>query len=71
LLGAMPSGFNSAFYAEAHQHLMQHWNEGKLKVVGNQVFEFEQGLEAIQHIAAGKVEGKVVVRISEDASSDP
>ena len=55
LLGAMPSGFSSEFYAEAHRDLMQYWNDAKLKVVGNQVFEFEQGLEAIQHIAAGKL----------------
>jgi hypothetical protein len=31
--------------------------------MGNQVFEFEDGQRAIQHIADGKVEGKVVVRI--------
>lgn len=28
-----------------------------------QVFDFEDGLRAIQHIASGKVEGKVVVRV--------
>jgi hypothetical protein len=32
--------------------------------MGNQVFEFEDGLKALQHIAEGKVEGKVVVRVS-------
>jgi hypothetical protein len=32
--------------------------------VGNQVFEFEDGLKAIEHIASRKVEGKVVVRVS-------
>ncbi len=64
LIGAMPTGFSPEFYTDAHNDLMKHWNDGKLKVVGNQVFEFEDGLKAIEHIAAGKVEGKVVVRVS-------
>ncbi len=42
---------------------MEYWQRGSLRAVGNQVFEFEDGLAAIEHIAAGKVEGKVVVRI--------
>jgi len=63
LVGAMPTGFKPEFYSKAHNVLMDYWKEGKLKVVGNQVFEFEDGLKAIQHIASGKVEGKVVVRI--------
>jgi|TARA_B100001079_G_C16396529_1_gene509336 NADPH2:quinone reductase len=66
LVGAMPSGFSSEFYIDAHHDLMEHWNDGKLKVVGNQVFKFEDGLKAIQHIASGKVEGKVVVSVSGD-----
>ncbi|MCP4755293.1 MAG: NADPH:quinone oxidoreductase family protein [Proteobacteria bacterium] len=64
LVGAMPIGYPPEFYHEAHRKLMDHWRQGKLKVVGNQVFEFEDGLKAIEHIAAGKVEGKVVVRIN-------
>jgi NADPH2:quinone reductase len=64
LVGAMPSGFTPEFYLEAHRDLMNHWEQGELKVVGNQVFDFADGLKAIQHIAAGKVEGKVVVRIN-------
>jgi NADPH2:quinone reductase len=64
LVGAMPTGFSPEFYNDAHDDLMKHWKDGKLKVVGNQVFEFEDGLKALQHIAEGKVEGKVVVRVS-------
>jgi NADPH2:quinone reductase len=64
LIGAMPTGFSPEFYVGAHRDLMKYWNDGKLKVVGNQVFEFDDGLKAIQHIASGKVEGKVVVRVS-------
>ncbi len=63
LVGAMPTGFSPEYYADAHHDLIKHWSNGKLKVVGNQIFEFEDGLKAIEHIASGKVEGKVVVRI--------
>jgi NADPH:quinone reductase-like Zn-dependent oxidoreductase len=47
----------------AHNDLMSHWERGQLKIVGNQVFSFEEGGKAIEHIAAGNVEGKVVVRV--------
>ena len=63
LIGSMPTGFSPEFFTRAHQGLMKYWNDGKLKVVGNQVFDFMDGLRAIQHIASGKVEGKVVVRV--------
>ena len=42
----------------------------KLKVVGNQVFPFEEGGKAIEHIAAGKVQGKVVVRVARATKAD-
>jgi NADPH2:quinone reductase len=64
LVGAMPTGYTPEFFHAAHHELMNYWQEGKLKVVGNQVFEFEDGLKAIQHIADGKVEGKVVVKVN-------
>jgi len=63
LVGAMPTGFSPEYYVDAHHDLIKHWSSGKLRVVGNQIFEFEDGLKAVQHIATGKVEGKVVVRI--------
>lgn len=64
LVGAMPVGYSTDFLLNAHRDLMSHWEQGQLKVLGNQVFAFEDGAKAIEHIAAGKVEGKVVVRIS-------
>ncbi len=47
----------------AHQDLLHHWRQGELKVSDCQVFEFDEARTAIAHIAAGKVEGKVVVRL--------
>jgi NADPH2:quinone reductase len=64
LLGAMPVGYSPEFMQDAHSDLMGHWQSGQLKVSGSQVFEFDDGLKAIEHIAGGKVEGKVIVRVS-------
>ena len=63
LVGAMPVGFPPELLLEAHRDLIGHWQRQELKASNNQVFEFEDALGAIEHIAAGKVEGKVVVRI--------
>ena len=63
LVGAMPLGYSPEFMQDAHRDLMGHWREGHFKVSGSQVFAFEDGLKAIEHIAAGKVEGKVIVKV--------
>jgi NADPH2:quinone reductase len=63
LVGAMPVGYSPEFMRNVHDDLMSHWGRGQLKIVGNQVFSFEEGRKAIEHIAAGKVAGKVVVRV--------
>ena len=64
LVGAMPVGYPAEFMRQAHDDLISHWQQGQLKVIGNQAFPFENGARAIEHIAARKVEGKVVVRVS-------
>jgi len=64
LVGAMPVGYSPAFMLDAHRDLMAHWEQGQLKVVGKQVFSFEDAGKAIEHIAARKVEGKVVVKVA-------
>jgi len=62
LMGAMPT-FPADVARATHLELLDHWRSGALKVVGNQIFSFADGNKAIEHIAAGKVEGKVVVRV--------
>jgi NADPH2:quinone reductase len=62
LVGAMPVGYSPQFMLDAHNDLVRHWQNGELKVSNQQVFSFEDAGKAIEHIAAGKVEGKVVVR---------
>lgn len=65
LVGAMPVGYSPQFMLKIHHDLLSHWARGQLKIVGNQTFSFADGGKAIEHIAARKVEGKVVVRVSE------
>jgi NADPH2:quinone reductase len=64
LVGAMPVGFPPELLLEAHRDLIGHWQEGRLQASNLQVFGFDEALQAIEHIAAGKVEGKVVVRVA-------
>ena len=65
LVGAMPVGFSPELLLEAHRDLIGHWQKKELQASNIQLFDFDNALEAIQHIAAGKVEGKVVVRIAD------
>lgn len=63
LVGAMPVGYSAEQVMAAHQDLLHHWRRGELVVSNGQVFDFDDARTAITHIAAGKVEGKVVVRL--------
>lgn len=63
LVGAMPVGFSPDLLLHAHEDLIDHWQKQELRASNNQVFEFADALGAIEHIATGKVEGKVIVRI--------
>jgi NADPH2:quinone reductase len=63
LVGAMPVGYPPQLLLEAHRDLIDHWRRNELKASNLQVFDFEDALKAVEHIAAGKVEGKVVVRV--------
>ncbi len=68
LVGAMPVGYTPEFMLAAHAELVTHWLNGELKSGMQQVFSFEDGRKAIEHIAAGKVEGKVVVQVAAAAA---
>ena len=64
LVGAMPVGFSSEIMRVGVEQLIGYWERGELKLSFQQVFEFDDALSAIAHIAGGKVEGKVVVRVT-------
>lgn len=59
----MPVGYTPQQVLEAHEDLLSHWLDGSLKLAAPQVFEFDDARSAIEHIAAGKVEGKVVIKL--------
>lgn len=63
LVGAMPVGYSPEFMRDAHLDLLKHWERGEIGASMQQVFSFEEGARAIEHIAAGRVEGKVVVNV--------
>ena len=63
LVGAMPVGFTGDVMRGGAEELMGYWQQGKLNLTHSQVFDFDNGRDAIAHIAGGKVEGKVVVRV--------
>ncbi len=63
LVGAMPVGFSSEVMHGGVEELIGYWRQGKLQLSSQQVFGFEDALSAISHIATGKVEGKVIVRV--------
>jgi NADPH2:quinone reductase len=63
LVGAMPVGFSSEIMRGGVEELISYWEHGKLKLSPQQIFEFDDALSAINHIASGKVEGKVIVRV--------
>ncbi len=64
LVGAMPVGFTQEVMRGGVAQLMGFWKQGKLKLSSQQVFDFDQALDAIKCIADGKVEGKVVVNVA-------
>jgi NADPH:quinone reductase len=63
LVGAMPVGYTADQVLAAHHDLLHHWHRGELNTANWQVFDFEDARTAIAHIATGKVEGKVVIRL--------
>jgi NADPH2:quinone reductase len=63
LVGAMPVGFSGDVMRGGVEELIGYWQQGKLKLSSQQVFDFDDALSAIAHIANGKVEGKVIVRV--------
>ncbi len=65
LVGAMPVGFSPDVMQGGVGELLGYWQQGLLNLSSPQVFTFDEGRKAIEHIAGGKVEGKVVVRVKE------
>ena len=63
LVGAMPVGFSRDVMGAGVGELFGYWQQGKLTLSAQQVFDFDDARSAIAHIANRKVEGKVIVRV--------
>jgi NADPH2:quinone reductase len=63
LVGAMPVGFSRDIMRSGVEELIGYWERGQLTLSSQQVFDFDDALSAITHIASRKVEGKVIVRV--------
>ena len=63
LVGAMPVGFTHEQVRAAHDDLVAHWAKGQLDLSHTQVYDFDDARAAVERIATGGVEGKVVVRV--------
>lgn len=61
LVGAMPVGYTPEQVLAAHEQLLDYWRLGKINATNLQVFNFADARSAIELIARGGVEGKVVV----------
>ena len=64
LVGAMPVGYAPDYMRDAHEAMVSLWQQGKLEIVGEQSYGFEEGGAAIAAIAAGRAPGKVVVTVN-------
>ena len=63
LVGAMPVGFSREIMRSGVEELLGYWQDGTIKLSSQQIFQFDDALAAIRHIASRKVEGKVIVRV--------
>ena len=63
LIGAMPVGFPPEVMHQGVAQLIDFWQQGKIKLSSQQVFDFDNARAAIECIDGGKVEGKVVVTL--------
>jgi NADPH:quinone reductase len=65
VLGVMPGrGYDRAFKEESQAALLAHWRAGRLRTPVHRVFPFAEVPDALEELAAGRVQGKVVVRVA-------
>jgi len=64
VVGVMPSGYDRAFKERSHAALLDHWSAGRLQIPIHGVFPFENVPDAIEVLARGEAQGKVVVEVA-------
>lgn len=64
VVGVMPTGYDRAWKLRAHEALLEHWSAGRFTIPIHEVFPFERLPEAIDVLARGAAQGKVVVEVA-------
>jgi NADPH:quinone reductase-like Zn-dependent oxidoreductase len=59
----MPNGYDHAFTLAMHEKLLDLWSAGRLQIPIHEVFPFERVPDAIEVLARGAAQGKVVVQV--------
>ncbi len=69
VVGVIPSNYDRAFKEVAQERLIGWWKEGRLKTQIEQMVAFEDLPEALERLAASKVQGKLALKVHPDATA--
>ncbi|MCA9502391.1 MAG: NADPH:quinone oxidoreductase family protein [Spirochaetaceae bacterium] len=69
VVGVIPSGYDRAFKEAAQARLLDWWREGRLRPRIEEMVPFESLPDALERLAAGRVQGKLVLRVHPDATA--
>jgi NADPH2:quinone reductase len=69
VVGVIPSNYDRAFKEVAQERLLGWWKEGRLKTQIEEFVAFEDLPDALERLAASKVQGKLALRVHPDATA--
>lgn len=69
VVGVIPSNYDRAFKEAAQARLLGWWKEGRLKTQIEEMVAFEDLPDALERLAAGKVQGKLALKVHPDATA--
>ena len=69
VVGVIPSNYDRAFKEVAQERLLGWWREGRLRTQIEEMVDFEDLPDALERLAASKVQGKLALRVHPDATA--
>jgi len=69
VVGVIPSNYDRAFKEVAQKRLLGWWKEGRLKTQIEEMVAFEDLPDALERLAASKVQGKLALKVHADATA--
>ncbi|MBW2243478.1 MAG: NADPH:quinone oxidoreductase family protein [Deltaproteobacteria bacterium] len=69
VVGVIPSNYDRAFKEAAQARLLEWWKEGRLKTQIEEMVAFEDLPDALERLAASKVQGKLALKVHPDATA--